>query len=128
MGGQVAPDGVAPYQCSLQFYGTHFCGCAIISDKWVITAAHCVVWTSARNVHIMVGTNDLNKGGTFYLAEWFVWHARFNEPEYAYDIALVRVYGQIEFNDRVKPIVYLSQEVPLYTELQATGWGLLKVC
>lgn len=41
VGGTEAEDGLAPYQCSIQVNGRHMCGCAIISKKWVITAAHC---------------------------------------------------------------------------------------
>lgn len=42
VGGTVAADGLAPYQCSIQQNGRHNCGCAIISKKWILTAAHCI--------------------------------------------------------------------------------------
>lgn len=41
VGGTVAADGIAPYQCSAQLNGVHECGCSIISQKFVVTAAHC---------------------------------------------------------------------------------------
>lgn len=41
--GQVAPDNFAPYQCSMLRNSIHFCGCAIISAHFVLTAAHCIV-------------------------------------------------------------------------------------
>lgn len=43
VGGADAPDNLAPYQCSLQFHSDLFCGCVIISNEWVLTAAHCIV-------------------------------------------------------------------------------------
>lgn len=30
-----------PYQASLQYYSSHICGAVIISDIFVLTAAHC---------------------------------------------------------------------------------------
>lgn len=42
LGGIDAPDGYAPFQCSLQFYREHLCGCAIISAEWILSAAHCL--------------------------------------------------------------------------------------
>jgi len=31
-----------PFQGSLRYFGTHSCGCALISSTWAVTAAHCV--------------------------------------------------------------------------------------
>lgn len=41
VGGVAAVDGDSPTQVSLQ-RTSHFCGGAIISDEWILTAAHCV--------------------------------------------------------------------------------------
>lgn len=41
-GGKAAPEGMAPYQISIQHNRTHMCGGAIISPKYILSAAHCM--------------------------------------------------------------------------------------
>lgn len=42
IGGSDAQEGQFPYQISLRVGGSHVCGGTIISNKFVLTAAHCV--------------------------------------------------------------------------------------
>lgn len=42
VGGDDAPDGKYPYQVSLQKL-SHFCGGSILNERWILTAAHCLV-------------------------------------------------------------------------------------
>lgn len=47
VGGQFAEIGLAPYMCALKIEIPRMrqgslCGCSILSNKWVLTAAHCI--------------------------------------------------------------------------------------
>lgn len=79
------------------------------------------------SIEIMVGSQNLNEPGTYYKTEKYIKHEKHNQPIYANDIAVLRVEGSIEFNDKVKPIELSSEEVPDGSDLQLTGWGRLSV-
>lgn len=70
----------------------------------------------------MVGSNDLDSGGTTYDAVQNIINDNFEQAS-GYDIALIRVRGPIQFNSNVQPIKYSTVEVSPETELLATGWG-----
>ena len=43
VGGQPVDDATSwPWQGSLQFLGSHECGCILISTTWAASAAHCM--------------------------------------------------------------------------------------
>lgn len=42
VGGQISERNSLPWMVSVQKEGEHYCGGALISDKYVLTAAHCI--------------------------------------------------------------------------------------
>lgn len=78
-------------------------------------------------MEIVVGTNDLKSGGTRYKVERFIGHEKYDKPQFAFDIAIIRVKGEIEFNDKVQPIKYSDKFVEANTKLDIFGWGKSKV-
>lgn len=76
---------------------------------------------------ILVGTNDLSNGGQLYDVEKYIAHEDHDNPQFAFDIAVIKVKGSIQFNDKVQPIKLLSEEVSDGVLLQLTGWGSVGV-
>lgn len=92
VGGELAPFEERPYQVSLQdssFQDTrarHQCGGALIGDRWVLTAAHCLTHDQVNIDRVLVGTDTLYNGGTeLSVRNMFV------HPEPDADIALIEL-------------------------------------
>ncbi|XP_055604289.1 chymotrypsin-2-like [Uranotaenia lowii] len=124
VGGQEAAEGSVPYQVSLQLKGFgHNCGGAIISDRWILTAGHCVEYQSTEKLTVLVGTNSLKEGGQQYAIDKFITHKYHDVPQFANDIALVRLKEKLQFSETVQPIQYWEKEVDEGREVTLTGWG-----
>lgn len=77
---------------------------------------------------MIVGTNDLKTGGVRYNVEQLIMHEKYNKPLAANDIALIKINGTIEFDEKTQPIKYSDKIVGREARhLQITGWGRLTV-
>lgn len=74
-----------------------------------------------------MGIVDLKSDGTRYEVEKFISHDQYDVPQFANDIALIRIKEEIEFNDEVQPIKYSNKFIEEDTYLEVFGWGKLRV-
>jgi len=117
----------APYMVSLQYSGGgKFCGGSILSDKYVMSAAHCNIGNEGRMV--MGSTRD-NK--PFYYVMWdqFRSHPNYGADYLDFDFAVLRAATRIDlasFPSAVAPIKLaepMDYEFPSGTTFFETGFG-----
>lgn len=129
--GEDAEVGAWPWQASFQQSGAHFCGGAVISDQWILTAAHCVVLGPQGPFKVVLGLHD-QKGQygqpETYESAKVIAHADFDM--YAKfilnDIALVKLDRKINLeNPRVEIVPMAEAGGSEFTgaECFLTGWG-----
>ncbi|XP_034195538.2 transmembrane protease serine 9 [Osmia lignaria lignaria] len=128
VGGQPASIDEHPYQVSLRFNNRHICGGAIISEEWVITAAHCVQTKFIRFVSIKAGTSDLRDDGIVVFAKQIISHDNYMRRNADYDIALVRLEKPLVYSSWVRPILLapIADHYTAGSKAVVTGWGVLR--
>ncbi|XP_027030587.1 ST14 transmembrane serine protease matriptase a isoform X2 [Tachysurus fulvidraco] len=134
VGGQDATEGEWPWQVSLHIKNSlHVCGASIISEKWLVTAAHCVQdepkirLSQPESWEVYLGLykqNQLNKAEKRYLKR-IIAHPNYNEYTFDYDIALMELDTPVNFKETIRPICLPSSSYvfPVGKAVWITGWG-----
>merc|ERR1712045_1064381 len=128
--GEDAQVGAWPWQASFQMEGAHFCGGAVISDQWILTAAHCVV-LGPKKFNVVLGLHDQKgkKGQPeAYETKKVISHANFDMEAHFIlnDIALVKLATKINFNNKLVSIIPMADASGTDfagTDCFLTGWG-----
>lgn len=113
-----------PYQLSLEYLGKHFCGAALISPEWAITAAHCVDGLFINFLTVRAGSTESNKGGKVEQVKKSYKHNSYNKKSIDYDIALLKLDEPIP-DWYARPIMLPKEGLILREGVVAnvTGWG-----
>ncbi|XP_030095451.1 transmembrane protease serine 11E-like isoform X2 [Serinus canaria] len=129
-GGQGAREGEWPWQASIQQDGTHRCGASIISNTWLVTAAHCFRevkdprrWTASFG--ILLRPPKQRK-----LFRRIIVHEGYSNllTDHNNDVAVVELASPIEFTSEVHSVCLpeASHVFPDNASCFVTGWGALE--
>lgn len=138
--GETAKRGQFPYQVSLRLNETvyfHRCGGSIISDRWVLTAAHCTLREFGNSTYtlVVVGAHNVSGNGEMFNGDGIVYNLTriVKHPKYIYgtfginDLSLLRTSKAIQFNKFIKPIPIRKRFLNSGATVTVSGWGLVQV-
>ncbi|XP_059189470.1 ST14 transmembrane serine protease matriptase b [Centropristis striata] len=135
VGGQTSREGEWPWQVSLHVRGSgHVCGASVLSNRWLLTAAHCVQdngpnkyshadqWEALLGLHVQSQTSEWTVRRN---VRRIIAHTDYNSFTYNNDIALMELDSNVTLNQNIWPICLPSAtyDFPAGKEAWITGWG-----
>ncbi|XP_076606529.1 coagulation factor IXb [Chaetodon auriga] len=144
VGGDEATPGEIPWQVALMSQSATlqsaepFCGGSLLSESWVITAAHCLAQAkiAKQGFFVRVGEHDVNEveghERDHLVAEQHLHHMYdHRRSPYNHDIALLKLANPVELSNQRRPICLGPKDFTenLLRESSSSlvsGWGRLK--
>nr|XP_039257700.1 transmembrane protease serine 3-like isoform X2 [Styela clava] len=124
VGGDEADDGKWPWQALLFASGKWFCGGVLVSNRHVITAAHCDL---SETVKVLLGTNSAYDGDVvMWEVDSNVGHENYDSSAtgHDHDIRLITLRDTVKYTDTIQAISMPLGEKPLVGQkCIVTGWG-----
>ncbi|XP_058867235.1 anionic trypsin-2-like [Acipenser ruthenus] len=114
-----------PWQVYLTYdSGYRWCGASLISEWWVVSAAHCSMHPSRLTVHL--GEHDIfsSEGTEQHIpVAKAINHPGYDEGTTDNDFMLIKLQRPAQFNQYVQPIRLASSCAAAGTPCLISGWG-----
>uniref|UniRef100_A0A8C3WNK5 tryptase n=1 Tax=Catagonus wagneri TaxID=51154 RepID=A0A8C3WNK5_9CETA len=129
VGGQDAMEGEWPWQVSIQRNGSHLCGGSLVTERWVLTAAHCFLNTSATSLYrVLLGARQLERPGphaVYAQVKRVERNPMYRGMASSADVALVELAAPVTFTAYVLPVCVPDPSVVFEpgSHCWVTGWG-----
>uniref|UniRef100_I3N8B1 Transmembrane protease serine 7 n=1 Tax=Ictidomys tridecemlineatus TaxID=43179 RepID=I3N8B1_ICTTR len=130
VGGTDSQEGAWPWQVSLHFVGSAYCGASVISREWLLSAAHCfhgnrlsdpTPWTAHLGMYVQGNAKFISP------LRRIVVHEYYNSQTFDYDIALLQL--SVAWPETLKQLIQpicippVGQKVRSGEKCWVTGWG-----
>ncbi|XP_078038726.1 proclotting enzyme [Augochlora pura] len=130
VGGQPADPTEWPWMAALlRKDNSRYCGGVLITDRHVLTAAHCVYRHAPRDIKVRLGEYDFSaepeysRATDFAVSEIRV-HRYFDRVLYENDIAIAKLHRPTVFDEHVWPVCLPPIDQTFENEnAVVTGWG-----
>ncbi|XP_048009841.1 trypsin-3-like [Megalobrama amblycephala] len=121
VGGYECTKNGVQYQVSLNS-GYHFCGGSLISNLWVVSAAHC--YKSRVQVRLGEHNIDVTEGTEQFIdSTKVIRHPSYNSYTLDNDIMLIKLSSAASLNSYVKTVSLPSSCASSGTSCLISGWG-----
>ncbi|XP_012593943.1 putative serine protease 47 isoform X2 [Microcebus murinus] len=132
-GGQDADAGLWPWQASVLYKGSHFCGAVLIDSHWLVSAAHCFIKKSQalEDYQVLLGYTQLYRQTQHtqkMSVSRIITHPDFEKLHpFGSDIAMLQLYLPVNFTVYIVPVCLPSPDMQLPSDVSCwiTGWGML---
>lgn len=123
VGGYECEPHSQPWQASLNI-GYHFCGGSLVSENWVVSAAHCYKSPSRLEVRLGEHHIGLNEGTEQFIgASHVIRNPNYDSWDLDSDIMLIKLSKPATLNSNVQPVALPTRCAPAGTMCRVTGWG-----
>ncbi|XP_043828200.1 transmembrane protease serine 11G-like [Dromiciops gliroides] len=127
-GGTISQRGSWPWQASLQVDRYHICGASLISDQWLLTAAHC--FNNNKNPRRWTATfgTTLSPALMRRNIQSIIIHENYASHKHEDDIAVVLLSTPVTFSENVRTacLPEATFEALPHSNVVVTGWGAFK--